>query len=100
MRKIDRVLKGSTKAGQDIIARAMNDIGYDLQDVYSSFSRDKYNHWSDCIALKNSLCGSNFSICSKNTYGFTCSFEAWENGIEHYLVFCTKDHTYKVYTDR
>lgn len=99
MRTIDRVVKGSTKAGQALISRALEDIGYNLHEVYGSFSRDKYNAWSSCIELMHKLNGSNFAICSKNTFGFTCSFVYYEEG-EHVLVYCTKDHTYKIYTQR
>lgn len=100
MRAINKYLKASTKAGQNIIERGMRDIGYDLHDVYTAFSYDKYKAWSDCIALKNSMMDSTgFGICSKNSFGFTCSWNATID-LERVLIYCTPSNTYCVYLDR
>lgn len=93
-------LKGSTKAGQSVIARASFCEGYTLHDVYNSFSQAKDNayHWC-AMEFHDTKNAHDFHICSHNTFGFTV---AWQGKIndENILRYETKDNSYLVWLDR
>ena len=100
MRRIDKYVKGSTKRGQRLIESGSQRIGYRLSQVYSSWSSEKESHFDSCFETYAKMDDSEaFGICSKNTYGFTCSWVATLNG-ENVMIFCTKDHTYCIYLDK
>jgi hypothetical protein len=95
-----RELKASNKNGQIIIARARFNEGYDLLDVYGSFSREKKNAYDWCYEqYQKTEERENFHICSHNTFGFTVAWRGVLNG-ENILRYETKDNSYLVYMDR
>ena len=93
-------LNASTNRGKQIIERASHYDGYTLSDVYSTFSREKEKAYNCCfdeyIKTENSEA---FSICSHNTFGFTCSWTGTKDG-EDILRYETKDNSYLVWLDR
>ena len=95
-----RELKASTKAGQNIIAKASNYDGFWLRDVYDTWSTAKERAYNWCydqfLQTENS---EEFSICSHNTFGFTCSWFGTKAG-ENILRYETKDNSYLVWLDR
>lgn len=100
MRQIDIYLKASTKKGQFIISRGEQYIGTNLRDVYGSWSHEKQWAYDKCYEMYLVMENHNaFSICSRNTWCFTCSWVATLNG-ENVLIYCTDRHTYCVYLDR
>ncbi len=93
-------LKLSTKAGQNIYNRGYNYEGYHLRNVYDTWSYAKETAYNWCfeqfIATENS---KSFSICSHNTFGFTCSWLGTKDG-ENIMRYETKDNSYLVWLDR
>ena len=95
-----KILKASTKAGQNILRRAEHNEGYFLSNVYSDYSRQKENAWKWCeYEFLTSNNHSDFHICSHNTYGFTVAWYCTIND-EKCLRFETKDNRYIVYLER
>lgn len=95
-----KVLKASTKAGENILRKAEYNEGYFLSEVYNSFSQEKENAWKWCEHEYLTSDGhSNFHICSHNTFGFTVAWFCKINE-EKCLRFETKENTYIVYLDR
>ena len=94
-----KILKASTKAGQNILRKAEYNEGYFLSQVYTSFSQQKENAWKWCEhEYLTSDSHSNFHICGHNTFGFTVAWECYYNE-ERALRMETKDNTYIVYLD-
>ena len=92
-----KILKASTKAGQNILRKAEYNEGYFWSQVYSTFSQQKENAWKWCEHEYLKSDGhSNFHICGHNTFGFTVSWECYYNE-ERALRMETKDNTYIVY---
>lgn len=95
-----KVLKASTKAGENILRRAEYNEGYFLSDVYSSYSQEKESVWRWCEReYLTSDNHSNFHICSHNTFSFTVAWFCKINE-EECLRYETKDNTYIVYLDK
>ena len=95
-----KVLKVSTKAGQDILRRAKYSEGYFLSQVYGTYSQQKENAWKWCeheYLISNNH--TNFHICSHNTFGFTVAWFCTIND-EKCLRFETKDNSYLVWLER
>lgn len=100
MREIDKFVNGSTVKGQHLLNSAKHYLGTTLSDVYSSYSYDKEKEYNRCKDLFNSMKDATaFSICSKNTWAFTCSWLATFEG-ESVTIFCTASNTYCIYNDR
>lgn len=100
MRNITKYVKGSTKLGQRLVASGSCWIGGTLRQVYDKWSSDKEYHYNNCYEMYAKMNNSEaFGICSKNTYGFTCSWVATLHG-ENVMIFCTKDNTYCIYLDK
>ena len=95
-----RELKASTKAGQNIIAKASVYDARWLHQIYDTYSAAKeraYNwYYEQFLQTENSEA---FSICSHNTFGFTCSWLGTKDG-ENILRYETKDNSYIVYLDK
>ena len=100
MRTIDKYVKGSTAQGQRLVESGSQWIGDYLYQVYNKWSSEKQRQFDSCYEtyakMDNSVA---FGICSKNTYGFTCSWVATLND-ENVMIFCTKSHTYCIYLDK
>lgn len=93
-------LKASTKAGQNIIAKASHKEGWNLESVYNSYSTEKARAFDWCLnEFKNTEDSRGFAINSHNTFGFTCSWLGIKDG-ENILRFETKDNSYLVWLDR
>lgn len=95
-----RELKMSTKAGQNIYNKGCRYDGYELRNVYDSWSNAKETAYNWCfeqfLATENS---DSFSICSHNTFGFTCSWLGTKDG-ENIMRYETKDNSYLIWLDR
>ena len=95
-----KVLKGSTKAGQNIIARGEQWIGDSLAQVYTTWSQEKQDEYDKCyqkyLATPEH---SAWGICSKNTWQFTVSWVGLFNG-ENALFYETASNSYIVLLDK
>lgn len=69
-----KIIKGSTKRGQQLLARANHFEGTDLSDVYGRYSSAKANAIRNCRALCDKMNGTNFHICSHNGWGFSVAW--------------------------
>lgn len=95
-----RELKASTKAGQNIIARAQNNEGSELLDVYGKVSPAKIKAYAECWRMcELTQYAHNFHICSHNTFGFTVAWRGMMDG-EEILRYETKDNSYLVWLER
>ena len=91
------VLNENSARGKDIISRGSRYAGKTLHQVYSSWSNAKEEAYNRCVEKYQNIPEHDaFSICSANTYGFTCSWPGlWING-QSALFFETKDNSYVV----
>lgn len=95
-----KILKGSTKAGQNIIARGTQWIGDYLGQVYTSWSAEKQNEYDKCYQKYLSTPEhSAWGICSKNTWQFTVSWLGLYDG-ENALFYETASNSYIVLLDK
>lgn len=69
-----KIIKGSTKFGQSLLARANHFEGTDLDDVYGRWSRAKADAMRSCRRLCEEMNGYNFRIISHNTFGFSVAW--------------------------
>lgn len=84
-------VKATTKKGEYLIWRAKQNIGYDLDDVYSSYSSAKHNAWMFWWKFVHDNNMRNFHICSKNCMTFSLSFED-----DSHVYVITRHHNYCV----
>lgn len=101
MRQIDKVIKGSSAKGKDLIARSKCNQGTSIYDVYEKPSREKIEAFERCLELYASQeKPSDFHITGHNRMSFSCCFtmyfSLWDRPT---LVYITKDHTYAVMLD-
>lgn len=68
------IIKGSTKRGQELLARASRFEGTDLSDIYGRWSSAKASAMRDCKAWCDELNGYNFRIISHNGFGFSVAW--------------------------
>lgn len=95
-----KILKGSTKAGENIISRGEQWIGNTLGQVYDSWSATKQEEFDKCYEKYLSTPEhSAWGICSKNTYQFTVSWVGLYNG-ENALFYETACNSYIVLLDK
>ena len=69
-----KIIKGSTKMGQTLLARASRFEGTELSDVYGRWSSAKASAMRNCRALCNEMNGTNFHICSSNGWAFSVAW--------------------------
>lgn len=69
------IIKTTTKRGQNMLDRSNNWEGYNLREVYSSFSFAKERAWDYCRTLCRKEGGRNFRIISHNTFGFSVAWD-------------------------
>lgn len=69
------IIRGETKKGEALLARAKNWEGTDLSDVYGSWSTAKARAMRDCREKCNAVKGKNFHICSHNGWAFSVAWE-------------------------
>lgn len=90
----------STAKGKQLYARACNWEGNNLAQVYDHWSIAKERAYNWCIdqyyASENH---ESFSICSHNTFMFTCSWLCTIDG-EDVLRYETSRNTYLIYLNR
>lgn len=95
-----RELKASTKKGQEIIIRGSYYEGETLSSVYDNWSSKKEEAFKYCreqyLETENR---TGFSICSHNTFMFTCSWLGTKDG-ENIMRYETSSNSYLVWLDR
>lgn len=69
-----KIIKVSTKKGQNMYLNAMNFEGVYLHEIYNNYSPAKAQAWEWCRAKCNEEHGKAFGICSHNTFGFSVSW--------------------------
>lgn len=74
------IIKGSTKKGQTMLRTACNNEGVNLWEVYDAYSLAKKNSFDWCKAQCMAENGTDFHICSHNTFGYSVAWEV-ENGM-------------------
>ena len=90
----------SSSMGKKLYNRASHYDAYFLSQVYSRPSTAKQQAFEWCYnEFLNTENGKAFSICSHNTYGFTCSWIGNKDG-ENIMRYETKDNSYLVWLDR
>ena len=93
-------LKASTKKGQEILARGNQYDGTYLSDVYDNWSSRKEEAYEWCreqyAETENSTA---FSICSHNSFMFTCSWVGTKDG-ENIMRYETPSKSYLIWLDR
>ena len=93
-------LKFSTKAGQKIYEMGSRYDAMFLQQIYETHSQAKQNAYDWCY--QQYLDTENhdaFSICSHNTFGFTCSWLGTIDG-ENIMRVETPKNSYIIWLDR
>lgn len=68
-------IKASTKKGQDMLYRARQNKGFCLAQAYKTYSNAKLKAWQDCYDKCDIENGTNFHICSCNTFGFSVAWD-------------------------
>lgn len=93
-------LKLSTKAGQRIYEMGCRYDALYLAQIYDRYSQEKQNAYDRCYEeyLKTENYEA-FSICSHNTFGFTCSWLGTLDG-ENIMRFETSKNSYLIWLDR
>lgn len=70
-----RIVKATSSLGKRLIAIGQQREGTFLNQVYDTWSQPKQQAWDSCY---NEYCNTEgaeqFSICSHNTFSFTCSW--------------------------
>ena len=67
-----------TAKGKMLFQKADNNEGYDLYDVYESFSEEKWRAWKKCLNKCVNEDGRHFRIISHNRYGFSVAWDIRE----------------------
>ena len=80
---MSKIIKGSTKRGQQLINRASVNEGYYISDVYDRASNAKEISWRECHdKYHHTTYGHNFHICSHNTFQYSVAWDGIYNGEE------------------
>ena len=100
------IVKYSTKRGFSLYQSACRDEGTRLEDVYGRYSIEKGLAFERCFdKYMNTPAGEEFSICSHNTFGFSCSWVGDyidpETGVvEPAMFYETPKNSYIILLDR
>ena len=103
---MDKIVKGSTVLGKQLISTGKNWEGYYLWQVYDKPSDAKKAAWNDCFEkYRNSLNAVVFGICSHNTFSFTVSWffdyvDPKTGEIEPAMQVETRSNSYTVLLNR
>lgn len=81
MFKYCKRLSKNTKKGQSLIAQSKNNIGYELSDIYKTYSLAKKQAYWQCRRLCEREGGTSFRIISKNCNCFSVAWNVFYNGI-------------------
>lgn len=92
------IIKGNTKKGIAMVKSANTYQGYNLHDVYGTFSAAKYNAWDYCHNKCTAENGQGFHISSHNTFGFSVAWAICspENGDIVAVRVETPQNSYKI----
>ena len=97
---MEKILKGSTKAGQSLIDRARYYQGFYITDVYDRPSIKKENAWQYCYKkFQDTENRDYFRICSHSCQNFSVAWNGKYNG-ERALFYMTRDNSYIVLLDK
>ena len=88
------VIKGSTKKGEELLARARNWEGTELWHVYGSVSSRKCEAMEWCKAQCAKDEGFDFHICSHNGFRFSVAWNYYNENGEFMTRIETADNTY------
>ena len=93
-------LRLSTKAGKRVYEMGCRYDARFLSQIYGSYSKAKENAYVRCYSeyLKTDEHDA-FSICSHNTFGFTCSWVGKQDG-EEIMRYETPKNSYLVWLER
>ena len=92
--------KLSSAIGNKLYERGSHYDGYYLSQVYDRPSIAKQQAFERCYdEYVNTENSESFSICSHNTFGFTCSWLGTKDG-ENIMRYETKDNSYLIWLDR
>ena len=70
-----KVVNANTQLGKRLVAISQNYEGTELYQVYDKWSTAKQVAWDKCYdEYRNTDGASNFSICSHNSFCFTCKW--------------------------
>ena len=95
-----KIIKGSTKRGQQLIETGSRYEGTTLYQVYDNWSRSKEEAYDWCYEkYLNTPDHSSFGICSHNTFQFTVSWLGLYNE-ENALFIETRDNSYIVLLEK
>lgn len=94
------IVKGSTKKGQELLARGERYDGHELSDCYGSCSSAKISSFAVCRSeYKNTENAYGFHICSHNTNFYSvCWFGDYDGENAFYLK--TGKNNYVVLLDK
>ena len=69
-----KVVKANTYLGKKLVARGQNREGFSLNQIYDKWSDAKERAWNWCYEKYLEEKGTDFSIVSHNTFGFSVSW--------------------------
>lgn len=91
-----RIVKASTSLGKRLIRIGTNWEGTHLMQIYDRWSHAKQEAWDMCYnEYRNTEGASGFSICSHNSFQFTCSWFLADGSMR----LETRDNSYLVIFD-
>jgi len=97
---MSKIIKGSTKKGENLIARGSRYEGTYLSQVYDNWSSAKERAWNDCYEkYMNTEDATAFSICSFNTFQFSVSWLGLYEG-ENAMFIETSSNSYIILLDK
>ena len=95
-----REYKLSSAKGKQLYNCGCHYDGYYLREVYDTPSTAKQHAYDNCYdKYLNTENSTAFSICSHNSFGFSCSWLGTKNG-ENIMRYETKDNSYLIWLDR
>lgn len=97
---MSKIIKASTKKGQQLINSASYVEGFFLKDVYDSYSSSKQAGWNYCYGKYiNTPERDNFHICSHNTFQFSVAWKGVWGG-ERAMFLETASNSYIILLDK
>lgn len=95
-----REYKLSTARGKQLYEMGCRYDGYTLGQVYDNFSQAKQDAYDYCYnEYRKTENSTAFSICSHNTFSFSCSWLGNKDG-ENIMRIETRDNTYLIWLER
>ena len=70
-----KTIKGSSARGQKMFENTLRSIGETLNEVYASYSYEKYEAYISCMKKYCNENGVNFRITGKNSSFFTVAWD-------------------------